>query len=244
MYLPQFQAIQNAAGPLPTAWVPANLGAALALWFDAADVGTITQTAGVVAQWADKSGGGRHQAQATTGKRPTYNATALNGLGGVVFTASSSQVLVGSSPSATGAIFVVSNSTNTSYGGFFSGVAEQAGINNYWFINALSGPALENEGTGLVRTFYVNGTATQSYTAGSARLFSGINPSPLSNTTNCQLGADRSYGRYLNGSVNELIVINTVPTTAMQQTIEGYLAWKWGLQASLPVGHAYKNAAP
>tara|TARA_Y100000389_G_scaffold182635_1_gene199423 strand:- start:2887 stop:3189 length:303 start_codon:yes stop_codon:yes gene_type:complete len=25
---------------------------------------------------------------------------------------------------------------------------------------------------------------------------------------------------------------------------EGYLAWKWGLEGSLPVSHPYKNSAP
>ena len=27
-------------------------------------------------------------------------------------------------------------------------------------------------------------------------------------------------------------------------TLEGYLAWKWGLTGSLPVGHPYKSTAP
>jgi hypothetical protein len=29
-----------------------------------------------------------------------------------------------------------------------------------------------------------------------------------------------------------------------RQKIEGYLAWKWGIQASLPAAHPYRNAAP
>ena len=29
-----------------------------------------------------------------------------------------------------------------------------------------------------------------------------------------------------------------------RQKLEGYLAWKWGLQASLPSDHPYKSAAP
>ena len=29
-----------------------------------------------------------------------------------------------------------------------------------------------------------------------------------------------------------------------RQQLEGYLAWKWGLEANLPVDHPYKNAAP
>jgi len=33
-------------------------------------------------------------------------------------------------------------------------------------------------------------------------------------------------------------------TDANRQKIEGYLAWKWGLQAQLPVGHIYINSPP
>ena len=32
--------------------------------------------------------------------------------------------------------------------------------------------------------------------------------------------------------------------TTTRQLIEGYLAWKWNLQASLPADHPYKNVAP
>jgi hypothetical protein len=28
------------------------------------------------------------------------------------------------------------------------------------------------------------------------------------------------------------------------EIVEGYLAWKWGMQADLPAGHPYKNSAP
>lgn len=33
-------------------------------------------------------------------------------------------------------------------------------------------------------------------------------------------------------------------TTGERQKLEGYLAWKWGLEGNLPVGHPYENAAP
>jgi hypothetical protein len=47
-----------------------------------------------------------------------------------------------------------------------------------------------------------------------------------------------------NGELYEVIVFNSAVTSTQRQQIEGYLAWKWGLQANLPVGHPYKNAAP
>jgi hypothetical protein len=32
--------------------------------------------------------------------------------------------------------------------------------------------------------------------------------------------------------------------TDTREKIEGYLAWKWGLEGNLPIGHPYKSAAP
>jgi hypothetical protein len=42
----------------------------------------------------------------------------------------------------------------------------------------------------------------------------------------------------------EFLAYTTAPTDIQRQTIEGYLAWKWGLQSSLPDSHFYKNISP
>jgi hypothetical protein len=44
--------------------------------------------------------------------------------------------------------------------------------------------------------------------------------------------------------VAEVIIYNVSLTDLDCRKIEGYLAWKWGLQANLPSGHPYKSAAP
>jgi hypothetical protein len=44
--------------------------------------------------------------------------------------------------------------------------------------------------------------------------------------------------------VAEIILYNSVLTTLQVQQMEGYLAWKWGLQGNLPANHPYKNAPP
>lgn len=43
------------------------------------------------------------------------------------------------------------------------------------------------------------------------------------------------------GTLQELIIYNTTLSTANRQVIEGYLAWKWGLNLSLPFNHPYYN---
>jgi hypothetical protein len=46
------------------------------------------------------------------------------------------------------------------------------------------------------------------------------------------------------GNISEVILYNTALNTTQRQQIEGYLAWKWGLQSTLPAGHPFKTAAP
>ena len=41
----------------------------------------------------------------------------------------------------------------------------------------------------------------------------------------------------------EILLFNVVLTTTQRQQIEGYLAWKWNLQTSLPSTHPYYNNA-
>jgi hypothetical protein len=63
-------------------WTPAAI--TTALWLDAADAGTITQSSGLVDQINDKKGNGRDFTASST-IRPTYTANALNGLSALTF---------------------------------------------------------------------------------------------------------------------------------------------------------------
>jgi hypothetical protein len=45
-------------------------------------------------------------------------------------------------------------------------------------------------------------------------------------------------------SIHELLVYNTVLTIPERQRVEGYLAWKWGLNSKLPSTHPYFDVAP
>jgi hypothetical protein len=44
-----------------------------------------------------------------------------------------------------------------------------------------------------------------------------------------------------NGYVGDILIYNQVLTTAQRQQVEGYLAYKWGLQSSLTTTHPYFN---
>ena len=49
---------------------------------------------------------------------------------------------------------------------------------------------------------------------------------------------------YDNTRLSEVLLINATLSTTNRQKLEGYLAWKWGLEANLPAGHPYKTTPP
>jgi hypothetical protein len=62
-------------------------------------------------------------------------------------------------------------------------------------------------------------------------------------TTVLQLSSSFN-GRYLTGFIQEVLIYNSVLTGTQRQELEGYLAWKWGLQKSLPGSHPFFNFPP
>jgi hypothetical protein len=59
-----------------------------------------------------------------------------------------------------------------------------------------------------------------------------------------RLGGAITNANYLTANIYEIIIFNTPLTGYQRQQIEGYLAWKWGLQSFLPPTHLFKNAIP
>jgi hypothetical protein len=58
-------------------------------------------------------------------------------------------------------------------------------------------------------------------------------------------GASNLFSDFFIGNIGEVIYLtSTNATTTNIQLTQGYLAWKWGLEGDLPIGHPYKNAAP
>ena len=50
--------------------------------------------------------------------------------------------------------------------------------------------------------------------------------------------------RCFTGNIQEVIVFTSAITATQRQQVEGYLAWKWGRQSSLPSTHAYAKFSP
>ena len=235
-----------------TAWTPAQIPTAL--WLDANDTSTITLNGSNVSQWNDKSGNGRNAVQAAAVVQPTYNLTGLNGkptlsfdgfdvMDGLWSAATSDQAtiaVVGAYGSSAGIQVITSlgSSTvnsglgigwNTAFNAFLWGSGD---TNRAGFIDA---PIIQ---IGILSqssiTLSVNGNTSSSAIGSAATLNSAY-----------QVGAISGTFFMSNGSrLSEVIVLNSAASTTDRQLIEGYLAWKWGTQASLPADHPYKNAPP
>ena len=64
-------------------------------------------------------------------------------------------------------------------------------------------------------------------------------------TSRIQIGGrQQSVTSWSNSLISEVVVMNRNATTLERQKLEGYLAHKWGLEASLPADHPYRNTAP
>lgn len=109
-------------------------------------------------------------------------------------------------------------------------------VNNYYIHSA------QASGTTFA-TRYINGTllgSNQNYGTGS------VVPSS-SNPYHVGVGyaaAGNVASACLDGDICEIVVLNTVATTQSRQIMEGYLAWKWGLESNLPADHPYKYSPP
>lgn len=65
------------------------------------------------------------------------------------------------------------------------------------------------------------------------------------NFTTYAVGSNVNTGNnLLTGSISEIILTDTILKTGQRQLVEGYMAWKWDIEAYLPKEHAYSKAAP
>jgi hypothetical protein len=76
----------------------------------------------------------------------------------------------------------------------------------------------------------------------------GGTPSTASNISSFNagttyIGKDANQTGF-SGRFMEIMIYNSVLSNNQIQNIEGYLAWKWNLQTSLPASHPYKSYSP
>lgn len=225
---------------------PASL-ASLRLWFDAADATTITESGGVVSQWADKSGNGLHLAAG--GAFPTYIAgtpelsfsasrmkTGATGFTGgntvfivAQFPVTSTWQLITGGPIGASQEFAIYNTGEQMY--VFQGGSVYP--NTFVDDNALNLHSIIFDGAGSQHVR--NGDE-----AGAIAVSLGSDP-----MSEFWLGSAAVFTSYaMTGSIREIVVCAGAIPLADREQLEGYLAHKWGLAANLPAAHPYKASAP
>ena len=234
------------------------------LWLDAADPSTITGTSPVTA-WRDKSGNGNN---GTASGSPVLLANSLNGsYPSIYFNGSSSiagaTVVSGTTLTAfcilqttdanlntNGRLLSLSTPGQTDYNTNLTASAfiqvnptyigtSRGGIGSIVYdvpvgTSALVATIFDGNTS---NTFYGNGSSVVTATA------AGWNQS-FSITTYCIGNAINPNGAWYKGRIGEIILYSTALSNQQRQQVEGYLAWKWGLQANLPQTHPYKLFPP
>ena len=116
--------------------------------------------------------------------------------------------------------------------------------------NNAGGPSytLSNYNTAFMHTTVCNGTTMAGY--GNGTSLGTIASSGNFAYTLYSIGsqtysyASVFYNYNWTGYIGEVIAFNNALSDPQRQQVEGYLAWKWGLQASLPSNHPYLNVPP
>jgi len=233
----------------------------LSLWLDAADITTVTQSGGTVSQWKDKSGGGNN---ATAYNSPTYSTPNINVTNGSYFSgslniAAGKLVTTAFCVAITPATYIQNNrllSANDSVGndygspyGFDYSSTGTGGFISYRDAGNFITTKPANNTNVLTTTVYnSNGVFTISlygnYPNGSSSYYATNTNSATTNALTqyiigTNLNGTTNGFQYWNGYINEIIIFNRTLSQSEYQQIEGYLAWKWGLQANLPALHPY-----
>lgn len=232
--------------------------AGLQIWLDGADplgTGTPPSSGATVSTWSDKSGSG-YNTSSVVGT-PTYTPGT-----GIVFNGSSYYLLPNNAipyGNTSYSIYIVASVADSGgyaiVGGGVTATSQQLllyasalKMNTFWNGSAdLNSTILFTAGSKfLFGSLYASGGQSTSFQNGTDAGSKTPGTRSQPNTGNV-VGANipNSLGNNkLNGSISEILVYNINHTTTQRQLIEGYLAWKWGIQSSLPTGHPYKSAPP
>jgi hypothetical protein len=231
-------------------WTPGNISTAL--WLDANDASTITLDGTTASQWSDISGNNRHATQATKANQPTYTPNGLNGKPVLTFDGSNDFLSFQGVHDAQWSIAIVGRSNGNSQAFFQFGNVNTLGSlfaeNNYRARPSVgtgnplfeaSAPFTPGENVILSVTYGVSmSDIWKNGNIGTPASLGGVASNALSTIGNLQ----NLY--FLNGFISEMLVTNGVLSTTDRQRIEGYLAWKWGLQANLANNHPFKFSPP
>jgi hypothetical protein len=256
--LPALHPFKNAAPTATTLFTPSSFSGLIG-WFDGADplgTGSAPVNGASITNWADKSGS--NSAGGLIGTAPTFS-TIENAVNFSAQAGAYSTTIVANNTNET--FFFVGKATSTTGtriigpsadGGRDAGIWWtprwlQAGATNVATYTATASNSVSttvrfmgevitsnNNMTSLINGANSFGSSNATLTAGTRTWIGG---------TRLNAGGGTIYYQGVQ-MMNELLFYNRVLSVEERQTVEGYLAWKWGLQGSLAVTHPYYKIGP
>jgi hypothetical protein len=221
----------------------------LQIWLDATASSNFTFSSGSnISSWLDRSGKGQN----TTNTAGTMTYSTINGTQSVVSPTNLNQMQCGTSTFSLSAQSTFSALGMINYTSGFGLANVLAWANNndvrvYSHQNGSNTLGLSTNAQDFSLNYYVNGTSSDNASPKYVALntpfqFFGINQA--GGGTGSMTLSDLLFSRGFIGYYNEILFYSGAITTIQRQVLEGYLAWKWGREADLPLGHPYKDAAP
>jgi hypothetical protein len=231
-------------------WTPNEMSGDLQFWVDALETSSITLNGATVSQWNDLSGNNRHLTQSTGSLQPLYITSGAGSVG------------VGMD----GIDDVMSSPTFTINQPFtrFLVVTRREATTSGTIINSVSGTPnspLGNSSTSTTRVAMFGGTnnliSGQDTVNGQRSQFGTIYNGASSelwnngtSTTGVNIGTNGMNGVRIGGGnpapyvFHAVLILNRIPTTDERERMEGYLAWRYGIQSSLPANHPFIGSPP
>lgn len=228
-------------------------------WIDATDASTLTTSGNNVTAIRDKAVYVNYNVTGTV----TTGLSNLNGNNLLVFNNDCSAVFAanGTYSNAYRTLIFVAQIDNSSIPGvtprtyqFYTGPTSGASVSlGYWHATAsIQGGRSGLNAVDVVASNIPSGFFNSSFLFSFANNPNNIrlNGTALTLTTNTAFTfTTGALSQNINGSagnrqgwrLGELLLYDDQLTSNRLQVIEGYLAWKWGLTANLPVGHPYKT---
>ena len=263
---PGITAIVYSSQPIPTAiywrypstFVPTQIQPGTCqLWLDAYDSSSVTVSGTTIISVTDKSGKGVVLSNATGYTYPnnTFNGSYPSFLPSDVTTVSGAYTLGVNTSFAVSTPFTIAFVakrllTSNTAAAFLIDSGGSSGANREYIWDP-AGAFIWQVVTATQSTVAsINSSVIVTELGTSPTFFAnGSDALSASSITNFTTGGITVGNRYtLNngfpGHICELIIYSTSLTNTQRQQIEGYLAWKWGLQGSLPANHPYKNSSP
>lgn len=236
----------------------------LVIDFDAADPATISATGALVNTWTNKGSYGGSATSASS-NRPSTGTRTMNSLNTLDFSGTNHMDMTTEPGALTAASYTLVrvwyNDLNATAaildlaqtalaGNIRSGLQVDVGgtdnrIYQYCGASAIADGAAPESGPGPAITTLL-GFPSIAYNYVNSLTRSGANGVPTySTSTVWRLGGDpdNTSSRW-NGAISQFAGYNRTLTTDEQFLVEGFLAWKWGLQANLAGGNEWSAKDP